>query len=75
MSGSHQLGFGSAIGLAQALGRLPVRLILHGIQGSDFTLGAGLSDPVAGAIDDLVVAVVADLPGRPREPGTWTEVP
>jgi hydrogenase maturation protease len=74
MSGSHQLGLGSAIGLAQALGRLPERLILHGIQGGDFRLGAGLSKPVAGSIDELVVAVVADLPRRPREPGTWTEV-
>ena len=60
-SGSHQLGLGSAIGLAQVLGRLPPRLIVHGIQGSDFTLGAGLSKPVAGAIDDLVAAVMADL--------------
>jgi hydrogenase maturation protease len=63
MSGSHQLGLGSAIGLAQALGRLPERLIVHGIQGGDFTLGTGLSGPVADAIDELVVAVVADLPG------------
>jgi hydrogenase maturation protease len=62
MSGSHQLGLGSAIGLAEALGRLPARLIVHGIQGGDFTLGTGLTRPVAGAIDDLVVAVVADLP-------------
>lgn len=61
MSGSHQLGLGSAIGLAQVLDRLPARLIVHGIQGSDFTMGAGLSKPVAGAIDDLVAAVIADL--------------
>jgi hydrogenase maturation protease len=63
MSGSHQLGVGSAIGLAQVLGRLPARLIVHGIQGGDFTLGASLSQPVAGAIDDLVAAVIADLAG------------
>jgi hydrogenase maturation protease len=62
VSGSHQLGLGSAIGLAQVLGRLPARLIVHGIGGSDFTLGAGLSKPVAGALDDLVAAVIADLP-------------
>ena len=61
MSGSHELGLGSAVGLA-ALGRLPGLLIVHGIQGSDFALGAGLSKPVAGAIDDLVTAVIADLP-------------
>ena len=61
LSGSHQLGLGSAIGLAQVLGRLPARLIVHGIQGGDFTLGAGLSNPVAGAIDDLLTAVIADL--------------
>jgi hydrogenase maturation protease len=63
LGGSHQLGLGSAIGLAQVLGRAPARLIVHGIQGSDFTLGAGLSKPVAGAIDDLVAAVIADLGG------------
>jgi hydrogenase maturation protease len=63
LSGSHQLGLGSALGLAQVLDRLPARLIVHGIQGGDFTLGAGLSKPVAGAIDDLVAAVIADLAG------------
>jgi hydrogenase maturation protease len=62
MSGSHQLGLGTAIGLAQVLGRLPARLIVHGIQGSDFTLGASLSKPVADGIEDLVAAVIADLP-------------
>lgn len=62
MSGSHQLGLGSAIGLAQVLGRFPARLIVHGIQGSAFTLGAAMSKPVADAIDDLVAAVIADLP-------------
>ena len=61
MSGSHQLGVGSAIALAQVLGRLPARLIVHGVQGGDFTLGARLSKPVASAIDDLVAAVIADL--------------
>lgn len=63
MSGSHQLGLGSAIGLAQVLDRLPARLIVHGIQGGDFSLGAGLSRPVADAIDALVGAVIADLAG------------
>ncbi|HUA40908.1 MAG TPA: hydrogenase maturation protease [Streptosporangiaceae bacterium] len=63
ITGSHQLGVGSAIGLAQVLGRLPARLIVHGIQGGDFTLGASLSQPVADAIDDLVAAVIADLAG------------
>lgn len=74
MSGSHELGLGSAIGLAQVLGRLPAQLIVHGIQGGDFTLGAGLSGPVAGAIDGLVTAVVADLPRRSGETGGGTEV-
>jgi hydrogenase maturation protease len=63
MSGSHQLGLGSAIGLAQVLGRLPDRLIVHGVQGGDFALGASLSTPVAEAIDGLVAAIIADLAG------------
>jgi hydrogenase maturation protease len=58
---SHDLGVGSAVALAMALGRMPGRLILHGIQGADFTQGIALSPPVAARIGDLAAAVLADI--------------
>jgi hydrogenase maturation protease len=49
LGGGHLLGLGEAIDLARALGRLPRTLDVIGIEGADFELGEGLSDPVAGA--------------------------
>ena len=37
------------------------RLILHGIQGADFSNGVALSPPVAARIGDLTAAVLADI--------------
>ena len=58
---SHDLGVGSAVALARALGRMPGRLIVHGIQGADFSQGVTLSPPVAARIGDLAAAVLADI--------------
>jgi hydrogenase maturation protease len=66
---SHGFGLETAIGLSQALGRLPELLVVHAVQGADFGQGAGLSAPVALVIDDLVAAVLAEvtpLPPRPQ---------
>ena len=51
---SHGLGLLSALALARELGRLPARLKLVGIVGSDFSMGEGLSPDVARAVVDLV---------------------
>jgi len=58
---THGLGLGTAIDLARALGRMPARLIVHGVQASDFSQGVGLSATVAAAVDQLAAAVLADL--------------
>jgi hydrogenase maturation protease len=58
---SHDLGVGSAVALARALGRMPARLIVHGIQGADFRHGDALSPPVAARMGDLANAVLADI--------------
>jgi hydrogenase maturation protease len=58
---SHDLGVGIAVALGSALGRLPGRLIVHGIQGADFGQGIGLSPAVAARIGDLAAAVLADV--------------
>jgi hydrogenase maturation protease len=58
---SHDLGVGSAVALATALGRMPGRLIVHGIQGADFSQAVTLSPTVAARIGDLAAAVLADI--------------
>ncbi len=63
---SHGLGLAEAIELARALGRLPRRLDVIGIEGQDFSAGAGLSTAVA----DAVARVVRELIGGSRRPAT-----
>jgi hydrogenase maturation protease len=61
VASTHGLGVETAIGLAAALGRLPTVLIVHCIEGADFSYGRGLSEPVAAAIGSLADAIVADV--------------
>lgn len=70
---SHALGVGDAVELGRVLGRLPGRLVLLGIEGSDFTIGEGLSEQVgrtatavaAELATELVTTVRTELSGRP----------
>jgi hydrogenase maturation protease len=57
----HAAGFGTAIRLAEALGRLPDRLTLYAVNGTDFTLGAPLSRRVAAAVPKLATRIRRDL--------------
>jgi hydrogenase maturation protease len=61
VASSHGLGLETAVGLASALGRLPSVLIVHCIQGADFSQRHGLSEPVAAAIGRLADAILADV--------------
>ncbi len=61
VASSHGLGLDTAIGLAVALDRLPPVLIVHCVQGADFSQRRGLSEPVAAAIGSLADAIVADV--------------
>jgi hydrogenase maturation protease len=47
---THALALGEAVALARALDRLPARLVVIGIEGSDFSAGEGLSQPVTAAV-------------------------
>jgi hydrogenase maturation protease len=58
---SHGLGLEEAIGLAQALDRMPGRLIVHAVEAADLSQGTGLTPAVAAVIDALAAAVLADL--------------
>lgn len=62
---THAFGLPAAVELARALGQLPRRLIVFGIEGVDFTAGEGLSPEVQTAVDTVVARVQAELePGR-----------
>jgi hydrogenase maturation protease len=56
---THAVGLAEAIELARALGRLPPRVIVYGIEGRAFTAGDGVSAAVAMAVD----RVIAELGG------------
>ena len=57
-AGTHGLGVAEAVELARALGRLPARLALVGVEAAGVGTGTGLSDPVAGALDEAVAQVL-----------------
>ncbi|HEU4421344.1 MAG TPA: hydrogenase maturation protease [Pilimelia sp.] len=61
---SHGISLGSTVELARALGRLPRRLVVLAVSGSEFGFGTGLTPEVAAAVDP-VVARVRDLIGQP----------
>ncbi len=60
-SSTHAFGVGDAIELARALGRLPERVVVYGIEGSVFAAGEGLTEPVDAAVDAAVRAVLTDV--------------
>jgi hydrogenase maturation protease len=57
---THALGVAEAVELARALGRLPPRLTVIGIEGAAFTAGKGLTS----AVEDAVARVVRELLGE-----------
>jgi hydrogenase maturation protease len=59
-SSSHAIGLAEAIELSRALGTLPARVIVYGIEGGGFDAGAALSAPVARSLDRLCDAVRAE---------------
>jgi hydrogenase maturation protease len=58
---THALGIGEAIELARALGRLPARVIVVGIEGERFELGDELSAAVAGVVGEAAARVRGEL--------------
>jgi hydrogenase maturation protease len=57
---THAAGIDDAIELARTLRRLPERVIVYGVQGAGFGLGAGLSPAVRAALPGLAEAVVSE---------------
>ena len=64
---THRLGLAEAIELARTLGRLPPRVVVHGIEGARFDPGLPLSPDVAAAAERLTQTLVAELVLRAAE--------
>jgi len=58
---SHGLGLGEAIGLAEALGRMPDHLVIHAVEAADTGHGIGLTPAVSAAAGGLTAAVLRDV--------------
>jgi len=58
---THALGLAEAVELARALGRLPDRLIVFGIEGTDFATGGEPSAAIRSAVASLAAAALAEL--------------
>jgi hydrogenase maturation protease len=58
---THAFGVGEVIALAQALGRLPGRLLVYGIEGEKFTAGEGLSPAVAAVVESVTSELLEEV--------------
>ena len=55
-----------AVEMARALGCLPARLIIYGIEGADFAAGEGLSKRVAAAAQQVIFRIESELQSLPK---------
>jgi hydrogenase maturation protease len=60
-SGTHALGLSETIEFARAMGRLPPRVVVYGIEAETFELGAPLSAPVSAALPVVAARVRAEV--------------
>lgn len=58
---THAFSLAEAVELARALGELPARLVIYGIEGCDFGTGEGLSPAVADGVGRAVAAILQEL--------------
>jgi hydrogenase maturation protease len=66
---SHALSAAAAVELARALGKLPPRLIVYGIEGKTFAPGAALSQETLIAAAEVLSRVLDDWQEAGRAPG------
>ena len=59
-SSTHALGIGETIELARAIGRLPSRVVVFGIEGEVFGSGSGLSDRAEEGVERAVELVLEE---------------
>jgi hydrogenase maturation protease len=62
---THAFSLAEAVEMARALGRLPRRLIVYGVEGRSFAAGAELTAEVRRAADGLIARCIAEAGGVP----------
>lgn len=60
-SSTHALGIAETLELARALGRLPRRTVVFGVEGLDFTAHEGLTPAVADGVVHAAAAVLKEV--------------
>jgi hydrogenase maturation protease len=60
-SSTHAIGLAETIELARALGRLPARVIVFGIEGARFTAGAHLTPQVEAAVCRVATEIEEEM--------------
>ena len=60
---THAFGIAEAVEIARALGRLPPRLLIYGIEGVRFEVGGSLTPEVAAAIERLAGEIASIAQG------------
>lgn len=63
---THALGVGEAVALGRALGRVPARVVVYGIEGDRFDDGLGLTDAVEQGVIAAAALVCAEVPALRR---------
>lgn len=58
---THSLGLAHAVELARSLGKLPINIIIYGIEGEQFAAGSTLSPKVQEALNEVVQLVTGEL--------------
>jgi hydrogenase maturation protease len=58
---THAFGVAEALALGRTLGYLPASLIIYAIEGRNFATGAGLSDEVEAAVQQVALQLARDL--------------
>jgi len=58
---THAFGVAEAVELARALGRVPPRLIVYGVEGKRFEAGVGLSPDVEAAVQEVAERVLGEV--------------
>lgn len=69
---THAFGVGEAVELSRALGTLPARVVLFGVEGEEFAAGEGLTPPVEAAVEPVARAMLEELERVRREERTCT---
>jgi hydrogenase maturation protease len=61
---THSVSLAHAVELARSLGKLPAHLVIYGIEGADFRVGAPMGAAVVRAVAVLSARLVAELGQR-----------